>query len=226
MLEAVFSVALEPLDDEHDANGQHLPMAEYLVEACEGLGGEHLTEITDGAWDAGGTEDNPTHHGEHESQGHLTQLFQRGQHTAGSNDIGVFAVLAQQDERQEEAGMVESPGEESPVGAMPEAADEEDDKGVAHHLPLADTTAAQRDVDVVTEPGGQRDMPAAPELGNVAAEIGVGEVAAQADSEELGGTDGDIAVACEVAVNLESEEDSGHHMLATATSVREYVVHV
>lgn len=94
ILQAVFLVALEPLDDNHDADGQHLPLAEYLVDAREGFGVEHLVEITDGAGNAGGTEDDPSDDSQQEGQGHLPQLLHCGQHSVGSHRIGVFAVLA------------------------------------------------------------------------------------------------------------------------------------
>ena len=52
-------------------------------------------------------------------------------------------------------------------------------------------------------------MPTAPEFGDVAAEIGYIEVAAQTDAEQFGATDSDIAIAREVAINLNREQDSG-----------------
>ena len=105
--------------------------------------------------------------------------------------------------------MEESPGEEGPVGAVPETAEQEDDEGVAYDFGLADAAAAEGDIDVVAEPGGEGDVPAAPELGDVAAEVGHVEVAPQADTEEFGAADGDVAIAGEVAVDLEGKEDGG-----------------
>ena len=59
-------------------------------------------------------------------------------------------------------------------------------------------------------------MPSTPELRDVAAEIRHVEVAHQLDAEQLGRTDGDVRVAREVAVNLESEEDGGKEQSASA----------
>ena len=59
-------------------------------------------------------------------------------------------------------------------------------------------------------------MPAAPELGNVAAEVRIAEVAHQTYAEQLGGADGDVGIAGEVAVDLDGEEDGGQGQGAAA----------
>ena len=111
--------------------------------------------------------------------------------------------------------MVRAPRDERPVGTVPKAAQQEDDERVAHHLRLAHTATAQGDIDVVAEPSRQRDVPTTPELGNVAAEIRHVEVPHQPDAEQLGRADGNVAVAREVAVNLEGEEDGGKEQRAS-----------
>ena len=50
-------------------------------------------------------------------------------------------------------------------------------------------------------------MPAPPEFSDVAGEVGELEVGHQLETEELGGTDGDVGVPGEVAVDLKGEED-------------------
>ena len=59
-------------------------------------------------------------------------------------------------------------------------------------------------------------MPTPPELGDIATEIRNVEVPHQLDSKEFGCTDGNIGIAGEVAVNLESEEDGGKQQGAPA----------
>ena len=49
-------------------------------------------------------------------------------------------------------------------------------------------------------------MPPAPELGYIATEIRVIEVAQQFDTEKFGCSDGDVRIAGEIAVDLECEE--------------------
>ena len=56
-----------------------------------------------------------------------------------------------------------APEDERPVGAVPEAAQKEDDQLVADPFRLADAIAAQRDVEIIAEPGGEGDMPTFPE---------------------------------------------------------------
>ena len=48
-----------------------------------------------------------------------------------ANLVGVFAVFAEEDEREEEEGMVCAPGNKSPVRTMPKTGEEENDKRVA-----------------------------------------------------------------------------------------------
>lgn len=56
-------------------------------------------------------------------------------------------------------------------------------------------------------------MPTTPELGYVAREVGVVEVAHQSDAKQLGGAYRDVGIAGEVAVNLEGERDGGDEQL-------------
>ena len=58
-------------------------------------------------------------------------------------------------------------------------------------------------------------MPPAPELGDVAAEIRHVEVAHQLDPEKLRRSDGDVGVAREVTIDLESEEDGREQKCAS-----------
>ena len=100
-----------------------------------------------------------------------------------------------------------APGDEGPIGPVPEPGDEEDDEDVADGLGLGDARSTEGDVEVVSEPGGEGDVPTPPELGDVAGEVGELEVGHQLEAEELGGADGDVGVPGEVPVDLEGEED-------------------
>ena len=111
--------------------------------------------------------------------------------------------------------MISSPSNECPIRTVPETRQQEDDEGVPDDLGLRDTAAAQGDVDVIPEPSRQGDVPAAPELGDVAAEVGHVEVAHQLDPEQLRRSDGDVGIAREVAINLESEEDGSEQKCAS-----------
>ena len=161
-------------------------------------------------------ENNPPNHRQEESQKHLPQFLEGREDAPFGHLVGVLAVLAREDERQEQNGVVRAPGDEGPVGAVPETRQQEDDEGVAHHLGFRDAAAAQRDVDEIPEPSRQSEVPAAPELGDVAAEIRHVEVAHQLDSEQLRRSDGDVRIAREVAIDLEGEEDGGKKQSASA----------
>src|SRR5699024_6690662 len=71
--------------------------------------------------------------------------------------------------------------------------------------------AAQGDIEVIPEPGGQRDMPPAPELGVGAGKVGCLEVIDQIDAQHLGRSHGDGGAAPEVAVQLDAEENGAHN---------------
>ena len=50
-----------------------------------------------------------------------------------TNLVDVFAVFAEENEREEEEGMVCTPSNKCPVSTVPETGEEEDDKGVANN---------------------------------------------------------------------------------------------
>ena len=102
--------------------------------------------------------------------------------------------------------VVQSPEHVGPSGTVPEPAEKEGDKGVQDLAGTGAAVATERDIDVVTQPGHQRDMPAAPEITDGGGEIGCAEVLHQLDAEETGTADSNVGVAREVAVDLDAEE--------------------
>lgn len=99
-------------------------------------------------------------------------------------------------------------GERDDVGpgrAVPEARDEEGEEDGEAPPRHACRAAHHGVVEVVHEPGGERDVVALPEVlhaGGV--EVGVAEVVHQAESHDAGAANGDVAVAGKVAVDLEA----------------------
>ena len=120
-----------------------------------------------------------------------------------------------------------TPRNKSPVGAMPKAAYQEDYQRITNDFGFSGATAAQRNVEIIAEPRGERDVPAPPELSNVATEIGIVEVAHQPNAKQLGHTDGDIGIAREVGVDLEGEEHGRQRQSGTVVGrlVPEDLVH-
>ena len=64
-----------------------------------------------------------------------------------------------------EDAMYGAPEDERPVGSMPKSAQEEDDELIADPFRFAYAIASQRDVEIVSEPCGQGDVPPFPEVG-------------------------------------------------------------
>ncbi len=81
--------------------------------------------------------------------------------------------------------MICTPGDECPVGPVPEAADKKYDERVADNFRLGASAAAERNVDIVAEPGCQGYVPTSPELSYVTAEVWDVEIAHQLNAEQL-----------------------------------------
>lgn len=217
ILDGVFTLPSEPFDGEEEEDEQC--RGDGIVASGEDgqgeeRGGEDARDVGEGLVEVIGTEEDPGEHREGEGAGHGDRLAGRGQVPSPGDRLQVPAVFLCEQQRQEVEGVERSPDEEGPVGAVPEAAHQKDYEGVAdaHHQGAA--AASQRDVEVIAEPGGEGDVPPPPELCDVAREVGVGEVAHQVDAEEAGGTDGDVGVAGEVAVDLKGEEEGSQHQRA------------
>ena len=75
-------------------------------------------------------EDDPAKDDKEEGTENLEGFFPCGQESTFGYLVGVFAVLAKENEWEEKEGVVGSPSYESPVRAMPETGEKEDDKGV------------------------------------------------------------------------------------------------
>ena len=96
-----------------------------------------------------------------------------------------------------------APQYERPVRAVPQAGDQERDQQVQPPPALPLAIAAERDVQVVAEPGGQRNVPATPEVADARRKIRRIEVLHQVEAEDLCRADRDHRVAAEVAVDLQ-----------------------
>ena len=108
----------------------------------------------------------------------------------------------------------QSPENEGPADAVPEAAEEKDDDGVEVAGALPAGGVGEGEVDVVAEPVGEGDVPAAPEVGEVEGLVGAVEVVRDGEAEEEAEAHGDVGVAGEVEVDLEgvgvdADEDLG-----------------
>ena len=70
--------------------------------------------------DVSRTENNPPNHRQKERHQHLTNFLESREDAPLGHLVGVLAVLARQNQRQEQNGVVRALGDEGPVGAVPE----------------------------------------------------------------------------------------------------------
>ena len=106
-----------------------------------------------------------------------------------------------------------APGDERPRGAVPESAEEHGHEQVDILPYRAPTVATERDVEVIPKPERERDVPPTPKLGDVSRAVREIEVNPQIETEDGAQPDGHIAVAREVAIDLQPISQSAHEKL-------------
>ena len=87
---------------------------------------------------------------------------------------------------------------------MPQTTQDHSDKEVQILPGFAFAIATQRDVEIIPQPGGKRDVPASPEIRDGTGCVGHIEVRSQFKAHQIGQTNGNIRVSTEVAVNLQA----------------------
>ena len=105
---------------------------------------------------------------------------------------------------------VQTPCHKRPVGTVPEAGQGPYGKQIENVPCGRAPVATERNVHIVAEPGGQRDMPAAPELGDRLADVRIVEVFEERKAEHFAETDRHIRVAGEIEVNLQRIANRAH----------------
>ena len=100
-----------------------------------------------------------------------------------------------------------TPDHEVPTAAMPQPAEQHGECEVSIRKQRATAIAPEGDVDVIAKPRRQGDVPAAPEVAHRRRQVGAAEVLHEVDAEQARRADGDVAVAGEVAEDLEGEEE-------------------
>src|SRR5690606_37418766 len=118
-----------------------------------------------------GAEDHPADHHQQEGEGPFQRVecARGGVHAQGAFDGQPGAVPG-------------APDDVGEVGAVPQTAQEHGEEQVAVSLESAATVAAQADVQVVPQPGGQADVPAPTELGDGLADVRLVEVLHEAEA--------------------------------------------
>ena len=153
---------------------------------------------------------------EGEERGRIGEIEQRPAEVDEQERIDMPACLRQLFEPFAEEELFEayehsvqsSPEDEVPARSVPEARQRPDYEQIEYLPGEAVTVAAEGDIDVLLEPGGQGDMPSAPEIGYALGDIGIIEVLQELEPEHTPETYGHIGIAAEIEVDLQSE---GYH---------------
>ncbi len=78
------------------------------------------------------------------------------------------------------------------AAAVPEAAHKKGDKEIQAALPFRHPVAAKGNIDIIPEPGGQRNMPAAPKFFDGKGEVRAFKVYRKVDTEQFCAADGNV----------------------------------
>ena len=104
--------------------------------------------------------------------------------------------------------MAQPPEHEGPVRPVPQAGAEEDEQTVQRGPSAAAAVAAEGEVQILPEPGGEGDVPLAPEVADGGRRIGEEKVLPDGKAEHPSHADGHVAVTGEVKINLQRVADS------------------
>ena len=109
--------------------------------------------------------------------------------------------------------MHHSPKYKIPRSAMPQAAQEHgnDEIGILADFPLP--VASQRNIKVIAQPAGKRNMPPPPKFRNGSGLIRGIEIDIEMEAQQQGNADSHITVTGEVAINLQGIAINTHQIL-------------
>ena len=106
-----------------------------------------------------------------------------------------------------------APQDETDRRPVPQSAQEHRDHQVRVGTETALSVAAQRDVEIILQPRGERDVPPAPKLGNRGRLVGRVEVDVEPEAQEERQPDGHVGIAREVAIDLQGVAIDAHQVL-------------
>ena len=98
-----------------------------------------------------------------------------------------------------------TPDHEAPGSPMPQAPEQHDDDQVGIRAQFTTAVASKGYIEILFQPSGERDVPAPPELGDRAGDVGEVEVHRQLVTEEPSQPHGDQRIAGKVCKNLEGK---------------------
>src|SRR6478752_8760847 len=101
--------------------------------------------------------------------------------------------------------MVRTPQHERPRCAVPQTTEQHSQEQIEQRAWRASLIAAEGDVQVVTQPARQADVPTLPEVTGILRKVRAPEVERKIEAEQAGRAARDVGVARKVAINLKSE---------------------
>jgi hypothetical protein len=102
--------------------------------------------------------------------------------------------------------MQPSPYHKGPVGPMPDTAQQKYEKDGTTPSGQAGPVAAQRNVQIIPEPGGQGNMPAGPKFTNIPGKVREVKIPHQPEPHYAGSPTGNIRIGGKVTIDLEGKE--------------------
>src|SRR3954470_5097929 len=103
--------------------------------------------------------------------------------------------------------MEQAPDDKRPGRAVPEAANEHHDHEVDHGAGRTEAVSAQRNVEVIAQESGERDVPPSPKIGEPNGRVGKAEVVLEVEPETERGADSADGIAREIKKDLAGKSD-------------------
>src|SRR5690242_3268132 len=98
--------------------------------------------------------------------------------------------------------MYSAPHDESPICAMPQAAQQHGNEKVNVSAPLSSPASSQRYIEVIAQPCTQADVPTSPEILEAVSKVWLAKVEHEMKTEQLSAAACEVAVTAEIAINL------------------------
>ena len=135
-----------------------------------------------------------------EAQRHKQQRINVLQDMRSLQQPAVHQLLCHQQDRK-----AQPPQNKVPACPVPQTGQHPDNENVPQPFCLRYAVSAERNIDVVPEPGAEADMPAPPEFGDGAGDIRVVEILLKPETENSAESDCHIAVAGKVKIELQGK---------------------
>ena len=103
--------------------------------------------------------------------------------------------------------MAESPEDEGPVCTVPDPGAEKDDHLIRDRSQLSLAVTAERDIEILLEPRGERNVPFSPEILDRHSAVRITEIFAEREAKQMPDADGHITVPAEIVIDLQRIAD-------------------